>query len=87
MAQKKNITRYTFGWKTVASALTGIAIQDGYLPNEFITLNHYYNLQSFQNYHPAKDSISIKSLLTMQSIFDGSDSDMASSGNEEKCPY
>ena len=70
--------------KTVASALTGIAIQDGYLPNEYTTLNHYYDLHSFQNYSQAKDSISIKNLLTMQSIFDGSDSDMASPGNEEK---
>lgn len=69
--------------KSFASALTGIAIHDGYLKSENQILKDFYDLKQFKNYSPAKDSITIKSLLTMSSGFDGNDSDENSPGNEE----
>lgn len=69
--------------KSLAGTLTGIAISNGYIPNAFTTLNNYYNLNDYQNYSPQKDTISLHSLLSMQSILNGSDSDPQSPGNEE----
>jgi CubicO group peptidase (beta-lactamase class C family) len=64
--------------------VTGIAIKDGYLKNENQTLSEFYDLQKFENYSPEKGAVTIRSLLTMSSGFDGSDSDENSPGNEEK---
>ncbi|MBK7567764.1 MAG: serine hydrolase [Bacteroidetes bacterium] len=69
--------------KSFASTMMGIAINDGYIKNELQMLHEYYNLTSYQNYNPLKDSITIQSLLTMSSPFDGSDLDQNSAGNEE----
>lgn len=69
--------------KSFASALAGIAIRDGYLKNENQMLKEFYDLKQFKNYSSAKDSITIKSLITMGSGFDGNDSDENSPGNEE----
>ncbi|UWX60718.1 beta-lactamase family protein [Chryseobacterium oranimense] len=69
--------------KSFASALAGIAIQDGYLKSENQMLKEFYDLKQFKNYSPHKDSVTIKSLLTMSSGFDGDDSDENSPGNEE----
>ena len=46
-------------------------------------MNEFYNLNNYQNYAVAKDSITLKDLLTMSSIFDGSDINSESAGNEE----
>ncbi|HEX8250124.1 MAG TPA: serine hydrolase [Pyrinomonadaceae bacterium] len=70
--------------KSFASTITGIAIKDGYLKNENQTLSEFYDLQKFENYSPEKGSVTIKSLLTMSSGFNGSDEDENSPGNEEK---
>lgn len=70
--------------KSFASAVFGIAVKDGYINSEMQLLNTYYNLKTFENYSTAKDSIPLKSLLTMSSPFDGSDRDPESPGNEEK---
>ncbi|AEA43054.1 serine hydrolase domain-containing protein [Fluviicola taffensis] len=70
--------------KSFASTLLGIAIKDGYIKSEAQTLNEFYNLKSFQNYSSSKDSVTLKSLLTMSSTFDGSDMNSESLGNEEK---
>lgn len=69
--------------KSFASALMGIAIKDGYIKNENQMLKEFYDLNKFKNYSSHKDSVTIKSLLTMSSGFDGNDSDEESPGNEE----
>ncbi len=69
--------------KSFASTLLGIAIKDKYIKSETQTLNEFYKLNAFQNYSTAKDSISLKDLLTMSSTFDGSDMNSESAGNEE----
>ncbi len=69
--------------KSFASTLLGIAIKDNYIKSEKQTLSEFYILNSFQNYSNAKDSISLKDLLTMSSVFEGSDINSESIGNEE----
>lgn len=69
--------------KSFSSALMGIAIKDGYIKNENQTLKDFYDLKQFKNYSPKKDSVTLKSLLTMGSAFDGNDADYDSVGNEE----
>lgn len=69
--------------KSFASTLLGIAIQDNYIKSENEILSEFYELDSFKNYSTAKDSIRLKDLLTMSSIFDGSDMNSESPGNEE----
>ena len=69
--------------KSFCSAIMGIAVKDGYIKSEEPTLNEFYNLKSFENYSPKKDSVTLKSLLTMSSAFDGSDMNESSPGNEE----
>ena len=69
--------------KSFASTLFGIAVKDHFIKSEFQTLNEFYNLKNFQNYSPEKDKVTLKSLLTMSSPFDGSDMNSESAGNEE----
>lgn len=69
--------------KSFSSALMGIAIKDGYIKNENQTLKDFYDLKQFKNYSSKKDSVTLKSLLTMSSAFDGNDADYDSPGNEE----
>lgn len=69
--------------KSIASTITGIAIQDGYLKSEHQTLKEFYTLQSYANYTTRKENITIKELLTMSSVFDGDDGADLSPGNEE----
>ncbi|MBX7170678.1 MAG: beta-lactamase family protein [Pyrinomonadaceae bacterium] len=69
--------------KTFASAMTGIAIRDGYLKSINQTLGEFYNLKDYQNYSPEKETVTIKNLLTMSSGFEGFDFDEKSIGNEE----
>jgi len=69
--------------KSFASAITGIAIRDGLILNENATLAQFYNLKDYSNYTNRKDSVTLKSLLTMSSGFDGSDENENSPGNEE----
>ncbi|MCD0468055.1 serine hydrolase [Flavobacterium sp. ENC] len=70
--------------KSFASALLGIAIKDHHIKSETQTLKDFYNLKTFQNYSPAKDSITLQRLLTMSAPLDGSDVNQESPGNEEK---
>ena len=69
--------------KSFASTLLGIAIDDKFIKNENQTLNDFYTLKNFKNYSPEKEKITLKSLLTMSSPFDGSDIISESPGNEE----
>jgi len=69
--------------KSFASALMGIAIKDGYFKGENQMLKEFYDLKQFKNHSSSKDNMTIKSLLTMSSGFDGNDADEESPGNEE----
>ena len=69
--------------KSFSSALMGMAIKDGHIKNENQSLKDFYDLKQFKNYSSKKDSVTIKSLLTMSSAFDGNDADSDSAGNEE----
>lgn len=69
--------------KSFASALMGIAINDGHIKGENQTLKDFYDLTRFANFSPKKENVTIKSLLTMSSGFDADDNDEKSPGNEE----
>ncbi|MBC7911889.1 MAG: serine hydrolase [Pyrinomonadaceae bacterium] len=69
--------------KSFASAMMGIAINDGYIKSEDQTLKEFYDLKKFANYAPKKEGVTIKSLLTMSSGFDADDDNEESPGNEE----
>ncbi len=69
--------------KSIASTMMGIAIKDHFIKNENTLLKDIYDLKSFKNYSEKKDSVTLKSLLTMSSGFLGDDSDYNSLGNEE----
>ncbi|WP_185287565.1 serine hydrolase [Chryseobacterium lactis] len=69
--------------KSFSSALTGIAIKEGYLKSENQYLKEFYDLKVFKNYSSQKNNVTLKSLLTMSSGFDGNDEDSESPGNEE----
>ncbi|MFC3159118.1 serine hydrolase domain-containing protein [Chryseobacterium arachidis] len=69
--------------KSFSSALMGIAINDDFIKSENQSLKDFYDLKKFNNYSSKKDSVTIKSLLTMSSGFDGNDEDDESPGNEE----
>lgn len=69
--------------KTFASAIMGIAIHDGYIKSENQMLKDFYDLKKFNNYSPLKENITLKSLLTMSSVFDADDNDDNSPGYEE----
>ena len=69
--------------KTFASTMTGMAIADGLLKNEYQTLKEFYNLRNFANYSPEKENTTIRQLLTMSSVFEGNDNTGNSVGRED----
>ncbi len=69
--------------KSFASTLLGIAINENHIKSEDSFLKEFYNLKTYKNYTKKKDSITLKSLLTMSSSFLGDDTDYSSPGNEE----
>lgn len=69
--------------KSFASTMLGIAIKENYIKNEHMFLKDFYNLKSYKNFSKKKDSITLKSLLTMSSGFLGDDRDYNNPGNEE----
>lgn len=70
--------------KSFASTMMGIAIGDGFIRSENQILKDFYDLRKFANFSPKKESVTIRSLLTMSSAFDGNDDDEDSPGNEAK---
>lgn len=70
--------------KSFASTILGIAIEEKFIKNEDVLLKDFYNLKSFKNYSPKKDSVTLKSLLTMSSGFLGNDDDYRSLGTEDR---
>jgi len=69
--------------KSIASTMLGIAIENGFIKSEEALLKDFYDLRLFENYSKKKDSVTLKSILTMSSGFLGDDSDYSSLGNEE----
>lgn len=69
--------------KSIASTMMGIAIQENFIKHENALLKDFYDLKSYKNYSEKKDSVTLKSLLIMNSRFLGDDSDYGSPGNEE----
>ncbi|MBL4706383.1 MAG: serine hydrolase [Flavobacteriales bacterium] len=69
--------------KSIASTMLGIAIEENYIDSEHAQLKDFYDLNLFKNYSTKKDSVTLKSLLTMSSGFIGDDNDFSSPGNEE----
>jgi CubicO group peptidase (beta-lactamase class C family) len=70
--------------KSFTSTMMGIAINDGHIKSENQILKDFYDLKKFANFSAKKESVTIRSLLTMSSAFDGNDDDEGSPGNEEK---
>ncbi|GJM34120.1 MAG: hypothetical protein DHS20C18_31210 [Saprospiraceae bacterium] len=70
--------------KSFASTMMGIAIKEGHIKDEMLTLKDFYDLKKYDNYSANKEKVTIKHLLTMSSGFEGNDMDMESPGNEEK---
>jgi CubicO group peptidase (beta-lactamase class C family) len=69
--------------KSFTSTLMGIAVGEGYIKSEDQTLKDFYDLHKFSNYSLKKETVTLKSLLTMSSGFAGNDDDEQSPGNEE----
>ena len=69
--------------KSIASTMMGIAIDEGHIDSEMAVLKDFYKLENFENYSQKKDLVSLRSLLSMSSGFDGDDMDYNSLGNEE----
>lgn len=69
--------------KTFASTLTGMAIADGFVKDEYQTLDQCYDFTKYQHPDPGKNKTTIRELLTMSAGFDGNDEDSNSPGNEE----
>ncbi len=70
--------------KSFSSTLLGIAIKERFIKDENALLKDFYDLKSYKNYSPKKDSVTLKSLLTMSSGFLGNDNDYESPGTEDK---
>ncbi len=69
--------------KSFTSTILGMAIEDGYINSINQTLADFYDLKLYDNYSIDKANVSLKSLLTMSSGFDGFDFIPSSPGNEE----
>lgn len=69
--------------KSFASSLIGIAIDAGYIENEYKQLKDFYDLSKNANNSALKENTSLYQLLTMSSSFDGNDEVGSSPGNEE----
>ncbi|MEM6320897.1 MAG: serine hydrolase [Bacteroidota bacterium] len=70
--------------KSFASTLVGIAVKEGHLLKEQVTLGEIFDLKKYQNYDQRKEKISLEDLMTMSSILEASDNTWESAGQEEK---
>ena len=70
--------------KSFASTLAGIAIEEGHLKDETVTLGQIFDVKKHQNFDQRKADIPLQDLMTMRSILAASDGDMDSPGQEEK---
>jgi len=69
--------------KSIASALLGIAIDEGYIKSLDQPISDFYNLEDYENFDEQKGKITLRDLVTMSSNFDGDDDNIDSPGNEE----
>ncbi len=69
--------------KSIASAVLGIALDEGYIESLDQRLSDFYSLEDYKNYSIDKGKITIKDLITMSSNFLGDDNNFDSPGNEE----
>lgn len=69
--------------KTFASAMLGVALDEGHIESLDQTLADFYALDDYDNPSDVKASVTLEQLLTMTSGFDGNDDNMDSPGNEE----
>ncbi len=83
-ATRDNIHNVRSVGKSFTSTILGIAIKDKLIKNENTLLKDFYDLKSYQNYSVKKDSVTLKSLLTMSSGFLGDDWNEDSLGTEDK---
>ncbi|QIE59756.1 serine hydrolase [Rasiella rasia] len=71
--------------KTIATFLTGIAIDKGFINSEKDKIFEHLQLERpMLNPDPRKDAITLEDLLTMSSIVECSDDDQFSRGNENR---
>ncbi|MFK7970661.1 MAG: serine hydrolase domain-containing protein [Bacteroidia bacterium] len=71
--------------KSMATLLTGIAIEKGYIKSEKDRILSYLKpRKKIQNPDPRKDAITIEDLLTMSSCLECDDNNSVSRGNEER---
>ncbi len=73
--------------KSFVSALTGIAIEKGYIKNENEKVLPYFSEYTFKNHTDAKNQITIKNLLTNQSGLDCDVYNPKAVGNESTMAY
>lgn len=69
--------------KSVASALLGIAIDEGYIESLDQPISDFFDLSDYENYNEQKEAIKLRDLVTMTSNFAGDDNNPDSPGNEE----
>lgn len=70
--------------KSFASTATGIAIEEGFLNGEDVTIGQIFDVKKYQNYDERKSKVTLEDLMTMSSILEASDNNMESAGQEEK---
>ncbi|MEL6133452.1 MAG: serine hydrolase, partial [Bacteroidota bacterium] len=68
--------------KSFASALLGIAIDEGHIQSLDQPLSDFFELEEYANYSEQKGQIKLRDLVTMSSNFAGNDADSNSPGNE-----
>ena len=69
--------------KSFLTPVLGLAIAHGYVDSLDRRLGDYYDLDSYPNYSPKKDRVTLRHLVTMSSGFEGFDFVPESVGNEE----
>ena len=70
--------------KTITSILTGLAIQNKFIPSVKATAFTYFAGRKIANPDPRKNKITVEQLLTMSSLLECDDENQFSSGNEER---
>ncbi len=69
--------------KSFLTPVLGLAIAEGHIDSLDQRLGEFYDLESYPNYSPKKDLVTLRHLVTMTSGFEGFDFVPESVGNEE----